>query len=443
MRTPSFISFLILCFLGTPFLCRLQGSWERVLIPTQQSLHSLHFTDSLYGWVAGDSGTILHTTDGGNTWMVQQSMTSCEIADIFFLNHNLGWASAFNYSNPPFGTILLHTLDGGSTWIAEPYPQENIFIWSILFLDSLNGWMGGSPHALLRTTDGGLTWQQAVIDTSTLAFFPVLNLKFFGTEHGYACGGMFDIAGVIWRTHDGGDLWYAIDVTYAPADEVHGLFLFDSLHVMGSGGDPDFGYGVGIITTWDGGVTWDYLEPGIQGIAYDIDFRNGLEGWAPLGNNRRFMYTLDAGITWTELPTPDSTVIFKLMFTDSLHGFAAGKEGAVLRYIPPVFPGVTPYETEPRGLFCMNYPNPFYSSTTIRFVVPASAHADPWVRLVILNAFGWPVVTLTNEIYHPGTYDIGFDATHLPAGIYCGRLEVLYSGSETPQIFRNKMILLR
>ena len=71
---------------------------------------------------------------------------------------------------------------------------------------------------------------------------------------------LFDIAGVIWRTWDGGDHWYAIDPLEAPADEVRGLHCFDSLTVMGAGGDPDFGFGVGIITTEDGGLNWDYDE---------------------------------------------------------------------------------------------------------------------------------------------------------------------------------------
>ena len=136
----------------------------------------------------------------------------------------------------------MKTTNGGEDWVSEPYPEENIFINCVLFLDSLNGWMGGSPHALVRTTDGGLNWEQAEIDTTNLAFFPVLSIRFYNDDknYGYACGGMFDIAGVTWRTSDGGEKWYPIDASDAPADEVHELHLYDSVRVMGAGGDPDF-----------------------------------------------------------------------------------------------------------------------------------------------------------------------------------------------------------
>ena len=62
------------------------------------------------------------------------------------------------------------------------------------------GWMGGTPHALVKTTDGGINWEKAHIDTITFAFFPVLNIQFYNSQYGYACGGAFDIAGVTWRT---------------------------------------------------------------------------------------------------------------------------------------------------------------------------------------------------------------------------------------------------
>jgi photosystem II stability/assembly factor-like uncharacterized protein len=114
--------------------------------------------DSLYGWAVGDFGTIIHTSDGGDNWIVQDSKTENEIVDVFFLNRNLGWASEWNTSSFPFGTILLKTTDGGTTWISSPYREDNLYMNCILFLDSLIGWMGGDPDALVKTTDGGIKW---------------------------------------------------------------------------------------------------------------------------------------------------------------------------------------------------------------------------------------------------------------------------------------------
>jgi photosystem II stability/assembly factor-like uncharacterized protein len=418
-----------------------QGTWKKINVPTNQLLRSVYFSDSLYGWIAGDSGTILHTTDGGQTWIIQDSQTENEIADLFFLNRNLGWASSFNYSNIPYGTVLLKTTNGGAEWTSEPYPEENIFMNCILFLDSLNGWMGGTPHALVRTTNGGVTWQQAEIDTSTLAFFPVLVINFYNAKYGYASGGMFDIAGVIWRTSNGGDKWYAIDPSDAPADEVHALHTFDSLHVMGAGGDPDFGYGVGMIRTLDGGLNWEYDELGMQGLAVDLDFRNGTEAWAPLGQSPTFIYSLDAGLTWTETSTPDSTLVNEVMFPDSLHGFAVGTKGSVLKYIPPVKPSVEPITPllSQEVILCQNYPNPFEKGSKIKI-----QNSKPGlIKLQIFDILGNEVATLLDAELGKGDHEIPVDAAGLLGGIYYYQLTASLQG--TKRVFREtkKMVIIK
>jgi len=430
-----------------------QGTWETIDIPTTKNLHSVYFVDSLYGWAVGDSGIIIHTSDGGNSWIIQESQTENDIVHVFFLNNNLGWASSYKYSSLPYGTLLLKTTDGGQNWNSSLYPEENIFITCILFQDSLNGWMGGRPHTLVKTIDGGINWQQAEVDTSTLAFFPVLNIQFFDENYGYACGGLFDIAGVIWRTTNGGEKWYALDPMFAPADEVHQLHLFDSIHVMGAGGDPDFGYGVALMRTWDGGITWDYEELGIQGNAFDLDFRTESNAWCPLGPRRKLMYSLDTGTTWTQITTPDSTAIFDMIFPDSLHGYAVGKEGACIRYVPPI-----PVSVEPgyllhksKELFILNYPNPFKSLTRIEFILPESAVIEQQISLLkcttvelhVYNSQGDIISTFVKTDLDPGNHYVDFDGSSLPGGIYYYQLNTFFKGIGKPYTVSQRMILLK
>lgn len=430
-----------------------QGKWERLAVPVKCHLQSVFFTDSLYGWIAGDSGTIYHTTDGGNNWAKQDTHADNDVAEVFFLDRNRGWASTFNFTEPPFGTILLETTNGGADWESRSYPDENIFINCILFRDTLNGWMGGTPHALVKTTDGGITWEQAAIDTSTLAFFPVLSLQFYNDRYGYASGGMFDIAGVVWHTSDGGEKWYAIDQAEAPADEVHALYLFDSLHVMGAGGDPDFGYGVGMIRTSDGGMSWTYDELDIQGNAYDLDFRNDREAWAPLGARQKLIYSLDAGETWTAVLTPDSTAIYDMTFPDSLHGYAVGRYGAVLRYRPNLAPSVNPVPfPEDQIIVCRNSPNPFSSATKITYHVPSGGKFHNLISGMHADFFGIKVYDLPgNEIasleaesgLSPGDHSIEFRAGDLSGGIYFYQMALVSAGKTYPLSPPGKFILLR
>jgi endonuclease/exonuclease/phosphatase family metal-dependent hydrolase len=80
-----------------------------------------------------------------------------------------------------------------------------------------------------------------------------------------------------------------------------------------------------------------------------------------------------------------------------------------------------------------NYPNPFNPITTIKFSVPNQNH----VSLKIYNVLGSDVLTLINEEKSVGNYEVDFDATTLPSGIYFYKLQ---AGTF---IETKKMILLK
>ena len=402
-----------------------QGTWERIDSPTDQFLKSVHFVDSLYGWAAGYSGTIIHTSDGGDNWIVQDSKIDYEIVDVFFLHRNLGWAIADKSDAPPYGTYILKTTNGGVTWQNSAYRDENIFMNCVLFLDSLTGWMGGGPHALVKTTDGGINWEQADIDSTNLAFLPVYSIKFFNDRYGYACGGVHDAAGVAWRTSNGGEKWYPIKPEDAPADPIQEIHTIDSLNVIGISGDIEGWYGIDVIRTSDGGVFWEYETLTHRGDPHDLDFRSDTEVWAPLGSDRVFIVSTDASTTWVHAPSPDSTAIYDLIFPDSLHGFAVGEEGAILKYNPPIVDDVKVItQTTLNGYqLYQNYPNPFNPTTKIKFSIPTNEIGEASnVKIIVLDILGNEVATILDKELLPGSYKIEFgamiDNRQLVSGIY-------------------------
>ena len=445
LKIKSLILFLILTgIVNHHVTC--QTRWERIPVPTNQFLRSIAFPDTLNGWAAGDSGVIIHTIDGGRTWALQNSHTTNQIVDLFFADKLHGWASSLNFSVEPFGTTILQTINGGVGWVSIPFPTENIFIFSIFYFDSLSGWMGGRPHALVKTTDGGLTWQNASIDTSTLAFFPVLNIQFYNRQHGYAAGGIFDVAGVIWNTHNGGASWKAIDVLMAPADEVRGLHLFDSVHVIGAGGDPDFGYGVGMIRSGDGGTTWNYHELGMQGLAYDIDFRTGNEAWSPLGQSRSLIFSTDSGNTWSAVSAPDSLEIFEMTFADSTHGLGVGKEGGMIRYKPLINGLLESHDNKIMPVdLGQNFPNPFDGETTIEYTISDNLHRlfpgqELSLELRVFDLGGRDIRIFKIFGTRPGIHQIKVKGIQELNGVCFYRLFAVYGNTEVPVSFVKKMV---
>lgn len=80
-----------------------------------------------------------------------------------------------------------------------------------------------------------------------------------------------------------------------------------------------------------------------------------------------------------------------------------------------------------------NYPNPFNPSTSINFSVPSTG----LVNLVVYNLIGQEVAVLVNEEKVAGNYQVSFDASKLPSGVY------LYKISTSSFTATKKMMLLK
>jgi photosystem II stability/assembly factor-like uncharacterized protein len=407
-------------------------NWVEISSPTSQMLNKLSFIDGTTGWVEGEGGTIIRTIDGGGNWNTLYSAADTFMLDIFFLNENLGWVLFWDLT-PPFTSKILKTSDGGLNWMAELCPGENTFFQSIYFLDSTSGFLAGSD--IYKTSDGGINWFEVnVFDIDTLppnfADFPVKKIKFYNNQIGYACGGKLDLAGVMWWTKDGGENWAAKGLG---PDPINDIYIFDSLNVIGLGGDPEGFFGIGQVNTYDGGVNWSYNELNISGVVNAISFRTELEGWAV--KDDKFLLSLDGGIEWLELNTPGNAILKDLKFTDSSTGYAVGSSGVILKYNYPI---TTADELVnkiiPNGVsLYYNYPNPFNPLTKINYSVARTSR----VIIKVLDILGNVVETLIDEEKQAGTYKINWNAEGLPSGIYFYQLR---AGS---YVDTKKMILLK
>lgn len=408
-----FISIFSIC-LG--FSQNQRPPWIIKAKPVDKLLKSVQFINQDTGWAAGEGGTIIKTTDGGINWEVQNTNVETFIVDLFFLNENLGWALTIRQI-VPFGTTVLHTTNGGDDWIAEDFPQQSVIMNTIFFFDSLTGLIGG--RNISKTTDGGQTWQITNIDSNMVSGLPVYKFNFYSRDFGYSCGGFIDLAGAIWKTTDGGNNWTATGVS---PDQVFCISVIDSMNAVCLSGDPEGFFGTGLITTTDAGENWSYNELPFFGLSFSIGFRTELDAWSASGF--QFLHSTDGGATWATESTPNETIIYALDFINDQTGYAVGDSGVVLKFVPPPASVDDASSKITNFVLEQNYPNPFNPTTKIKYAISQEVRGKMRdVSLKVYDLLGNKVATLVDEEKPAGNYEIDFDGSNLPGGIYFYQLK--------------------
>jgi photosystem II stability/assembly factor-like uncharacterized protein len=346
-------------------------------------------------------------------WGEQEGNIDFPIDDVFFLNASTGWIVANEFFF--VGSTILKTTNGGINWNLSTYPDTTILLRTIFFNDSLNGWMGGFGGVFLKTSDGGSNWTRCDVDTNFLSTLPVTNFAFYNRNYGFAGGGQIDLAGMIWRTTNNGGLWESAIVSPEP---VYGIHVFDSLNIVGTGGD--FEYGTHLVTTTNGGTNWTYRSLKLFGQGMTIEYRTANEVWIPQSFSQTWAYSSNAGRDWTTFPTPDSTAILDVEFADSLHGWCVGEKGLIAKYDASSV-GIVNGNEVSQVFYSLyqNYPNPFNPSTVIGYYLPKASR----VELKIFNVIGQEIRKLEIGLKDRGQHNLSFEAGNLPAGVYFYTLE--------------------
>lgn len=260
-------------------------TWVRQTSGTTRILGAVCFTDTSTGTAVGQNGTILRTTDGGATWAPQTSNTTSFMGDVFFTDASTGTTVG------TFG-VILHTSDGGATWTPQTSnTTENLN--RVFFVDASTGWIIGWRGIVLKTTDGGANWVPQDPGTDRL----LATLWFFD-----AATGMIGTTASTWsafstsqllRTSNGGDSWSIS----APAPDM----TFNALWFLDANVGTAVGAGGEILRTSDGGASWAFQNSGLSqlnGVSL-LDVNVGVA----VGYNGKIIETFDGGGSWVERPS--------------------------------------------------------------------------------------------------------------------------------------------
>ena len=151
MKRNKIIQFTLILF-GCFSLTFAQGDWELLIpSPTSNQMVGLYFIDAQTGWSVGEYGTILKSTDGGETWSIQEIPWTFDLSDVYFPTENIGYAVGTD------GFIIKST-DGGDSW-SQLNNQYVNNINRVLFKDENTGWLICEKGLILFTDNGGGHWQ--------------------------------------------------------------------------------------------------------------------------------------------------------------------------------------------------------------------------------------------------------------------------------------------
>ena len=196
---------LILLFLATTFESDNPPGWFQQTLPVNDILNDIFFIDTLNGWIVSqgnfamnDTSYIMHTTNGGNNWVVQKSGRE-NLNVVQFLDVNTGYAGG-GTNGTTFSTFY-KTTNTGINWIALNN-LGGIQINDLQFINKDTGWVCDADATfgagLQKTTTGGLTWVQQLPRS-----FRPSKLFFISKDTGWAACNSTQL----YRTTNGGTNW--------------------------------------------------------------------------------------------------------------------------------------------------------------------------------------------------------------------------------------------
>jgi photosystem II stability/assembly factor-like uncharacterized protein len=242
-------------------------------------------------------------------WEPQTSGVAVRLRGISAVSSTAAWASGA-------GGTVLRTTDGGTSWQRRPVPDadgldfRDVEAMSATTAVVLSIGNGGASR-IHQTLDGGATWHERFRSADPKAFFDAI--AFADARHGVAVSDAVDGRFVILQTADGGQTWTPVPADRLPAARGgEGAFAASGTNVTLAGRDHIWlGTTAGrVLRSTDGGRTWTvHATPVATGEAtgiFSIAFRDRTHGAIVGGNYRderaamdNVAVTADGGATWT------------------------------------------------------------------------------------------------------------------------------------------------
>ncbi len=247
-------------------------------------------------------------------WLRQSSGTDASLRGLCTVSDRVAWASGSR------GTIL-RTTDGGKSWQDLPSPhQAALDFRDIQAFDENTALIlsAGQPARIYKTTDGGNVWTNTYTDPNTASFYNAM--AFWDERKGIATSDPVEGRFLLIQTTDGGNSWGRVPPENIP-EPLEGeagfaasgtcIAVWEETHAwLGMGGPA-----ARLFRSTDRGWTWSVASTpvlsgrpsaGIFSVAF-LDSKNGVivggDYQDPDGTKGNAAYTTDSGRTWLPADT--------------------------------------------------------------------------------------------------------------------------------------------
>lgn len=311
-----------------------QFGWQRQTSGSEASLRGLYVLNDTTVWASGAKGTILRTTDGGDSW--QKLAAPADSLDFRSL-----WA--FNANEALIATAgqparIYRTQDGGEHWqLVYADSTGKGFFDAIAFWDSNRGLALSDPidgkFLLLTTEDGGMSWTPLHLPSPVEgeAFFAASNGSIALTPQGKAWIGTGGGAIRVMHTPNGGKNWQIQETPLITTSLASGLYALSfasakqGVAVGGAYDQPNNGTHAALYTL-NGGKNWLKAKVPPKGYRSGLALLPGTTTYLAVGTNGTDI-SRDGGKTWSVLHQEN---LNSIRFSPSGNkGWAIGPKGTI------------------------------------------------------------------------------------------------------------------
>lgn len=415
LKTTSMKSVLLYAIASVLAINCANAQWTRLNSPTKNKLTAVSFLNTSVGYAVGIKGTVLKTSNGGDTWTVQTAPDTANLTSVVVIDASTvlvttvvagGKASIYKSTNS--GQDWRRVLQDNISFYATKTPDGRVFSISTYIYSSSNN---------------GDTWKTGKRLNSTSIY---THIEFPNNKHGYIAGnikGSSTYTPEFLRTEDEGKNWYVSypfafpDTSgYAAMSAMNAdtVFMFTNYFKQFQ---PKKNTELLSLTRFRlkdviQDSLWNFRGkvqlPRLFDIIYGCKFLEGGYGFA-VGDIGVVYATNSYGKAWAK-EYNDKEALYGIYMFNEKRGFAVGDSGVILKRN-----AAAPFtDISSESLPLKVYPNPSNNSSVVSFTL--NKQSD--IMLQVADEKGVIVYSKQAKQYNAGTYQITIPVANLQRGVY-------------------------